>query len=83
MKTTVDIDDELLKAAKKAAIDEGVTLREFLEAALRARLEAAPLSSYAGFETRGGLHEEGTFQILEDLERAAREYEEHAREKAS
>lgn len=82
MKTTVDIDDELLKAAKKAATDEGATLRELLEAALRARLEAAPPRSYAGFETRSGLHEEGTFQVLEDLERAAREFDEHAREKA-
>lgn len=84
MKTTVEIDDELLKAAKKAAIDEGVSLREFLETALRARLEAgAPPRIYAGFETRGALYEEGTFQILEDLERAAREYQEHVREKAS
>ncbi len=65
MKTTADIDDEFLKPAKKAAIDEGVTLRELLEAALRARLEAAPPRSYAGFETRGGIHEEGTFQILD------------------
>ncbi len=38
MKTTVEIDDELLKAAKKAAIDEGVTLRELLEDGLRHRL---------------------------------------------
>lgn len=38
MKTTVEIDDDLLKAAKKAAIDEGVTLRELLEDALRHRL---------------------------------------------
>jgi Arc/MetJ family transcription regulator len=84
MKTTVEIDDELLKAAKKAAIDEGVTLREFLEKALRARLEPGALAGiYAGFETRGALHEEGTFQILDDLELAAREYQEHLRERAS
>lgn len=84
MKTTVEIDDELLKAAKKAAIDEGVTLREFLEKALRARLKSGALTDiYGGFETRGALHEEGTFQILDDLEIAAREYEEHIRERAS
>lgn len=35
MKTTVDIDDDLLKAAKKRAIDEGTTLRALLERGLR------------------------------------------------
>jgi hypothetical protein len=84
MKTTVEIDDELLKAAKKAAIDEGVSLRAFMENALRARLASpVPPAIYAGFETRGALYEEGTFQILEDLEAAASEYQQHLREKAS
>ena len=38
MKTTVDIDDDLLKAAKKRAIDEGTTLRALLERGLRREL---------------------------------------------
>ena len=35
MKTTVEIDDELLKAAKKLAIDEHTTLRALIEDGLR------------------------------------------------
>lgn len=38
MKTTIDIEDELLKAAKKRAIDEGTTLRQLVEDGLRVRL---------------------------------------------
>ena len=39
VKTTVEIDDdELLKAAKRAAIDEGVTLRQLIEDGLRHRM---------------------------------------------
>lgn len=35
---TVDIDDELLKAAKRAAVDEETTLRNLIEDGLRHRL---------------------------------------------
>lgn len=42
MKTTVDIDDELLRAAKKAAIDRHTTLRELMERGLRRELAPAP-----------------------------------------
>lgn len=40
MKTTVEIDDALLRSAKRAAIDRGTTLRAVLEAALRRELSA-------------------------------------------
>ncbi len=38
MKTTVEIEDGLYRAAKKQAIDEGITFRRLLEDALRARV---------------------------------------------
>ncbi len=56
MKTTVEINDDLLKAAKKAAIEEGITLRELLEQALRNRLLSSR-DTYGGFESRGALYE--------------------------
>jgi hypothetical protein len=39
--TSVNIDLELWKEVKKAAIDEGITATEFLEAALKDRLAKA------------------------------------------
>jgi hypothetical protein len=39
MKTTVDISDSLLEAAKRVAAAEGVTLRELIEAGLRETLK--------------------------------------------
>ena len=42
MRTTVDIADELMRSAKKRAADEGVPLREIVEAALRSYLSAVP-----------------------------------------
>jgi hypothetical protein len=72
MKTTVEIDDDLLRAAKRAAIDEGVTLRQVIEDALRARLEPSALGPYGGFQSRGDLYD--TWEdFLADLETAARE----------
>ena len=38
MKTTVDLDDELLRLAKQQAAKDGVSLRVLVEDALRARL---------------------------------------------
>jgi len=40
MRTTVDITDELLRRAKNQAADQGVPLREVIEAALRQYLSA-------------------------------------------
>jgi hypothetical protein len=39
VKTTVELPDELLRAAKRVAIDRGTTLRELVEAGLRRELE--------------------------------------------
>jgi len=38
MRTTVEIQDELLREAKRRAADEGTTLRRVIEQALRAHL---------------------------------------------
>lgn len=42
MRTTLDLPDELLKRAKIAAVERGVTLRELVGSALRKDLAAAP-----------------------------------------
>lgn len=42
MKTTIDIDDELLRLAKQRAAAEQVPLRAYIEDALRARLLPRP-----------------------------------------
>lgn len=41
MRTTIDINDELLRRARRRAADQGTTLREVVERALRAHLEPA------------------------------------------
>jgi hypothetical protein len=74
MKTTVEIDDELLKAAKKRAIDEGTSLRRFLELAIRDRLSASRGPGiYGGFATRADLYE-GPEKVIADMAEAEREY---------
>ena len=50
MRTTLDINDRLLKDAKKRAADQGVPLRAVVEAALREHL-AAPRKR-AGYALR-------------------------------
>lgn len=42
MKTTVEIEPALFKAAKRAAVDRDCTLRTLIENGLRRELEAAP-----------------------------------------
>ncbi len=44
MRTTIDLNDELLRAAKRRAADEGVPLRRIVEHALRRHLEGAASS---------------------------------------
>ena len=45
MRTTVTIDDDLLKRAKREALDRGQTLGEVIEDALRDRLSERQMSS--------------------------------------
>lgn len=47
MRTTLNIDDDLLKEAKIMAVREGTTLTKFLESAVRDRL-GAPAGSASG-----------------------------------
>ena len=42
MRTTLNLDDDLVKAAKIAAIREGATLSALIEAALREHLDRSP-----------------------------------------
>ena len=44
MKTTLNLDDELLREAKKHAADRGTTLTRFVEEALRGALDEEPPS---------------------------------------
>jgi hypothetical protein len=53
VKTTVEIDESLLKAAKKRAVDEGTTLRTLVEEGLRLRLAA--LAEGSQDERAGGV----------------------------
>lgn len=41
MRTTIDLNDELLRSAKQRAVRERVTLREIIERALRVHLGGA------------------------------------------
>jgi hypothetical protein len=83
MKTTVEIDDELLKAAKKRAIDEGRSLRRFLELAIRDRLSGASGPGiYGGFATRADLYDEATFDWLEEFEAEVQKQRVHRSDKA-
>jgi hypothetical protein len=42
MKTTLDLDDQILTEAKRRAAASGLTLKSFVEDALRARILPAP-----------------------------------------
>ena len=88
MKTTVELDDELLRDAKKRAIDEGISLRALLEDALRERLTRVapgdhPLANWGtpGNASRDVLYDETYRQIIDDIESAMRRYDE--RQKSS
>lgn len=76
MKTTVEVPDDLLKAAKKAAIDEGITLRELIEDGLRHRLAlhraGERLRDWGTPEnaSREALYASDAWKALDDLELA-------------
>lgn len=46
MRTTLDINDELLREAKRLAAEEGKPLREVVERALRRHLRTRPIDSH-------------------------------------
>lgn len=50
MRTAIDLNDDLLRRAKKRAAEEGVTLRQVVEAALRKHLSGTP--SRVGYRLR-------------------------------
>ncbi len=49
MRTTITLDDRLLRAAKRVAVDRGVTLSTVIEEALRAQLLAKPARDVPAF----------------------------------
>ena len=61
MKTTVEISDALLRAAKRMAAERNMTLRTIIEAALRRHLEATADEAH----TRPGLSESDWATIRE------------------
>ena len=73
MKTTIEISDALLEAAKRQAGDRGTTLRALVEEGLRTVLEADPSStsftlrdaSATGHGLRPEVREGGWDRILE------------------
>ncbi|MBI3184880.1 MAG: ribbon-helix-helix protein, CopG family [Myxococcales bacterium] len=57
MRTTIDLNDELMRKLKRRAADEGLTLRAVIERALRAHLEqrVPPRKKYRlSWRTEGG-----------------------------
>lgn len=79
MRTTVSIDDQLLRAAKRRARQAGLTLGRFIEAALRRELARSPSAEgrpeiptfRAGTGLRPGIEATSTRALLEALDRNA------------
>ena len=81
MRTTVTLDEHLLRAAKRVAAERGVTLSEVVQDALRAHLAAKPgramrhfkLITFRGRGPRAGIDLDRTSELLEreDVERYA------------
>jgi hypothetical protein len=74
MKTTVEIQDGLLKAARKVAAEEDTTVRALIEEGLRRVVEQRQSSSRVRLSVasvgHGGLHSdirEGSWEQIRDL----------------
>ena len=52
MKTTVELNDTLLQAAREVAARQGTTLRGVFEAALRSYLQSQPSTQHVPFRLR-------------------------------
>jgi hypothetical protein len=55
MRTTLDLDDKLLEAARRRAADQGTTLTAFVEKALASALAPRPRGA-AGYRLRWKVH---------------------------
>ena len=73
MKTTVELNDDLLRRAKQVAATEGTTLRALLESGLRSELVAREQREYslidasvAGHGVQAGVGE-GDWDLIRDL----------------
>jgi len=76
MKTTVEIDDVLLRAAKRAAVDQDTSLRAIVERALRRDLtESRPRKTLRIVTSPGGAPE-----FLSDRERMWQWFDETERD---
>ena len=79
MRTTITLDDQLLRAAKRVAAERGVTLSEVVQDALRAQLAARPeraarrfkLITFRGQGPRAGIDLDRSSELIEidDVER--------------
>ncbi len=82
MRTTITIDEQLLRAAKRVAAQRGVTLSEVIQDSLRAQLTAKPIGTsrpfklitFRGRGPRPGVDLDRTSALLEhdDVEQYAR-----------
>lgn len=79
MRTTVDIDDQLLMELKRQAASTRRTLRELIEDAIRSSLAARaaaeapgpsePLVTFRGRGVRGGVNLDSMSELLDVMER--------------
>jgi len=79
MRTTISLDERLLRAAKRLAAQRGATLSEVIADALRAQLAAKPARGERAFElvvfNGGGPHKgidldrTSDLEVLDDIER--------------
>lgn len=72
MRTTIEIDADLLEKAKQRAAEEGRTVDEFLEAAVQGALEREPAKerpfpTFHG-KLRAGLSLDKTWELIEQVE---------------